>query len=398
MNDRPHPGPTFSDEQAFGNEAEDKFAALVSKRAWLFHPSRARNDFGLDGTVELRDDDRRLRGVEFRVQIKGRSHLEEVARRPGQLRLDYVRPETAAYWLARMTPTLIVGYSKASGQFYFEWAHHAISSSKLYRALRESTKVPVLLPVANVLDERGWECVEVYARAVYQASQDLMTGAAARASYDLLYRLVSDVADVYLELIAWLAYGSPELLAVRLTEREQINDEILERFRKAALRPPDRILEGGLMWPLWLSKSLQVVLSSFADTVQNSGGDADNPVAVSAQRVAGFLEAYVDRMRRDGPPVGTPTSDEEPKPRLSWAILDIPNAVTSIALISLLLRDFQRDMRRWLYPLPPEDIPILPMQIIRDLSDDLITPAPAWLGGGNKDGSEPSAEGGITEA
>lgn len=144
-----------------------------------------------------------------------------------------VRTETLAYWLARLTPTLVVAYDATTGTFYHGWAHR-LGGSQLDVALQQHrSSVSLTLPAANRLDDEGWGDIERYVRDVRDKADQLMRHAPLRSIYDLVYRLAADVSDVLFEWISCLAFSSPENLAHRLFPDQEIN----MRRLPASVRP-----------------------------------------------------------------------------------------------------------------------------------------------------------------
>jgi hypothetical protein len=372
-------GPLYTDEQALGQLGEAQFQAAVVQRGWLYQPTRAGNDFGIDGIVEIRDPDRRLRGLEFRVQVKTMRHLRLI-RKGGLISLAGVRTETLAYWLARLTPTLVVAYDATTSTFYHGWAHK-VGGPQLDEALqRHRRSVSLRLPATNRLDGEGWREIERYVRDMHDMADQLMRDAGIRSIYDLVYRLAADVSDVLFEWISCLAFSWPEGLAHHLSPGQELDAETIARFRAAALKPPERVTTTGFQGPMWLVSALGTVLHGFVEGALGEGASAENPIVSSAINTNRLLQEFVRRITfADDQGEVHALLEGGASQNLGWVRLDVPNAVTSIGLIAFLLRDFQREMRKWLMPEPPRTTPAGAMQIVRDLSEEFVTAAPSWL-------------------
>ncbi len=96
-------GPMSTHLQEIGTEAERVVCGLRWKRPFLVVPGDARNDFGVDATIELCDMDQNgnktLTGKQVHVQIKGTEHPE---------RSVEVKTSTWHYWDALAVPTLLL--------------------------------------------------------------------------------------------------------------------------------------------------------------------------------------------------------------------------------------------------------------------------------------------------
>jgi tetratricopeptide (TPR) repeat protein len=102
-------------EHQLETESRTAFQAAIP-RAWVFTVPSA--DYGLDGLVEIFEEDGRHTGEQFFVQLKARS--EPRLDRALALRFSH---DMADYYARQALPVLIVGYHAPDKRLYARWFH-----------------------------------------------------------------------------------------------------------------------------------------------------------------------------------------------------------------------------------------------------------------------------------
>lgn len=386
-------GPKQSASQRRGVAAETAFAASVARRAHLWHPISAGNDFGVDGWVELIEPDGSVTGIEFGAQVKGVQRFPEAI--DGAVPVASVKVSTAAYWLSRLTPTLVVAWEEETGQFMTEWAHEIVPPERLLEALAAAQQTLTLrIPAVNELSASGWADIETTARKLHSRAIEALAAKHVMEIYQTLLCRVADVRDVLVEWVMWLAYDSPEALAKKFASTDEDSARWLDAFESLRLSPPRF---GGipaiqaaaaLCFPV---HALCVVVAGVLYT--NTAVwhiPAENPVVSSVVSFNAALDSYYKTIfvvedQAKALAYGSAYDSSTMATLRFWE----ERLVVVLGLIVLLIRDFERDLRRWLFP-HAEREPDIRSRAIRDMAKELVTPTAEWHQGWGR--GEPSTE------
>lgn len=370
--------PKRTHSQWLGKLAEAKFAELATEKGWLVHPVHSGNDFGIDARVELVDKNE-VTGVEFLVQIKCREEFSKD--RDGSINAGSVKVSTVGYWLAKLSPTLLAAYDHSRRVFYWNWAHRTFPVERFSNALeRHQDSLVLTFPQDNKLDSAGLQEIENEAQSIHSTLVIAVNSAWARTHFLRVYRLASDVSDVLLELVCSFAYSSPEQLAISLVPKEGLSEKVVEAFKSAKLRIPD--LTEAHTFSVSLISALIDVLKAFSEAGLGAGVDRDHPILSASLAVRQLLGKYYLRMLYGEDRSEAASRIEQSSKRgLRWLRLSIPEYVTSIGAIALLLRDFKRELRKWLFPDIVRRGSANSADFIKDEAAEVLHSVEAWFPG-----------------
>lgn len=96
------------------DESKTKFQLAIPKQ-WVTR-WKTENDYGIDGEVEIFDEDGYSTGLMFFIQLKATESKEEKTIKSYNLKIDRIK-----YYKSLTTPVLIVRYSKELDNFYCKW-------------------------------------------------------------------------------------------------------------------------------------------------------------------------------------------------------------------------------------------------------------------------------------
>lgn len=191
---REYPKDTLS--QQIGREGESHVKALIERAGGIYHTISSSADYGIDGRVEIPLDGS-VTGLEFFVQVK--SVGLDPSSSGNHIVAPQVRTSTIQYWLGKLTPTLILLYSKESQTVWFSWAHEAFDQVQFHDAIRKSQKsLQPYLPVDNVFTETTWDTVVSEVHRIYHG---LTVAHSYSRDVSEFFNCVSDTCDI---LTHWL--------------------------------------------------------------------------------------------------------------------------------------------------------------------------------------------------
>jgi hypothetical protein len=194
-------GPKRPRSHELGQAAEQAFAAFVTRRGCLWHPSASGSDYGIDGRVEIVAAGH-ASGIEFAVQVKGAERLGKAQGRLTGLRAS---SSTVDYWLSHMSVTLVVAYDFSADELYAEWAH-AIPGLR-GTLLGDSTKSQIPLSLsAKPLDDDQWRLLIRQAFQMYREMAASVNGMALNSFVGFLYLDLADIQDILFQIVYRLAY------------------------------------------------------------------------------------------------------------------------------------------------------------------------------------------------
>ncbi|NQU51297.1 MAG: DUF4365 domain-containing protein [Bacteroidetes bacterium] len=88
----------------------------VLPRNWVYRDKT--KDYGIDGEIEIFDENDEATGFVFLIQLKATISKKEIDSRKAKLKVDTIR-----YYYKLELPVLIVRYSESYDSIYFKWAH-----------------------------------------------------------------------------------------------------------------------------------------------------------------------------------------------------------------------------------------------------------------------------------
>jgi hypothetical protein len=369
-------GPSESSSQQLGREAEAAFSAAVAARGHLWHPTSSGNDFGVDGVLELVRSDGSVTGRVAAVQVKGTDHL--ALNSQGKILLPQVGVSTAAYWLARINPTLLVVWDRPTSRFYCGWVHLVLPVEELAALMKQGRTTVRIAMDPKELDPEGWSGVEASLDQVHERTQRALNERHVREICEALLCRVADAQELLVEWITWAAYGSPPLLASQF-DGTGSREGLLATFESLSLAPPV-IVERQDALALLINPihHLRVLLRLFSYTMRTGWGyGSDEPVLNAAESFAISLDAYY---RLIYPP-------DQREAALAWGDQWEPESmgtvgfwidvwIALIPVVNLLLRDFERELRGMLFarfePIDERSARIL------NQTEELLTPVARW--------------------
>jgi hypothetical protein len=377
-----NPLPQQSDSQRRGKAAEAAFAAFVTQQGHVWHTVGSGNDFGIDGRMELVEADGSVTGIEFGVQIKGMRAFPEMI--DGELHLSTINVSTATYWVSRITITLIVLWEEQSGDFVAAWAHDLMHPDALVRAIEANRRTITLkFPLDSTSWNASWARLIATARLLHQRTKELLISKHIAEIYQTILCRAADVRDLLLEWVVWLAYDSSEALASRFATTPEGKASWVEAFADLALAPP-RIVDSSA--PILTTYTLCIPIHHLRGVLANALATVttglriglDNPIVASLASFHAALSMYYVTIfraedREKALAYGS-LYDEQTMNQLGvWQ----ERLVVVLGLIVLLIRDYERDLRRWLFPHADRE-PDPRVRLIADMTAQLITPTGEW--------------------
>lgn len=354
--------PRRTAHQQLGQLAEQVFGTFVLRQNAIWHPTTLGNDIGIDGRVELTEESDAT-AVEFGVQIKGAKRLAKSRR--GHILAGRAKSSTALYWLARLSPTLVVAYDNSGDKLYAEWAHRLPGIAELPRIAKPPARVSLKLPARELTDET-WVTLTQQATAIHKVIIDAFESDQLRSVLSLLYVRLAGIHDVLIEWVYTLAYPPNRSI-----------DFEGQTIALPGLRPARFQSEGGFMFPIHLAVGAVALSDGFYETLR-SHLDPSHPVYKAVGNFSDALHEIVDAMFVDDP---LPLQGGEPGVSLHWRQVDSRVVITNLGLTALQIREFNRELRSFLFPVQLSFAGFDHLQrgaqffkMIRDLSEGLFTP------------------------
>lgn len=353
--------PRRTAQHQIGQLAEQVFGAFVVRQGAIWHPTTLGNDVGIDGRIELTEGSYAT-AVEFGVQIKGAKRLTKSRR--GHILAGRTKSSTALYWLARLSPTLVVAYDGSSDRLYAEWAHRLPGITELPQIAKPPARISLQLPARELTDE-AWVELTQQATAIHKTIIEAFESDALRSVLSLLYVRLAGIHDVLIEWVYTLAYPSNGSI-----------DFEGQTIVFPGLRPARFQSEGGFMFPIHLAVGAVTLSDGFRETCR-SRLDPSHPVCKAVDSFSDALHEIVDAIFVDD----LPPSQGKPGVQFHVRQVDIPLLVTNLGLTALQIRDFNREIRSFLFPVQVEFAGYDHLEgeaqffkMIRDLSEGLFTP------------------------
>jgi Domain of unknown function (DUF4365) len=372
-------GPRRTAAQQTGQVAEAAFAKAAAKAGMIWHPTSAGSDFGIDGKVEIVQSGT-VGGAEFNVQIKGTTSSKRIGQK---VDLGLVKVSTVTYWTSKLLPTLLVVYDEPLDRLFHGWLHDVTSpAAVLDRQTKGHDRMRLRMP-PKLLNESAWGEVETEARRAHEAVRAAFDHAPVRSYYHVLYCLAADVTDLLADVVAGIAYESPLSLSLQFGEGDpERMASLAEEFANCLPPQPAGALKREAPFVLMQIQALDHEMQAFL--FGKFMFHPDNPIVRATETVQRTLRGIIDEIMPElhGP---EPTGN---KPALRWAKVEIVNLVIGVGLILVLLRDYQRELRPFLFPIwgrlewpvPSEGkhAPPLSTRMVRDISDELVTSFASW--------------------
>lgn len=199
-----------SESQTTGRAGERWFQSVLP-HTWILQ--RTTEDFGIDATVAIGDQGN-VSPFEFAVQIK--SSMDWTIK--GDLLIvTGIRMDALRYWMARLSPTLLVACDVKKECGYYSWVHDVVADVDLRS---DESRVTVSVPVAQRLDSSAWGVIERDVKHFYGLVASAFSGAQV---WPVLMVAVNTIAESLRSLMLVThcrpqADNAEKMLALRLTE------------------------------------------------------------------------------------------------------------------------------------------------------------------------------------
>jgi hypothetical protein len=370
-------GPRRTDVHRTGQVAEAAFAKAVTEAGLIWHPTAAGSDFGIDGKVEVVSDEI-VSGAEFNVQIKGTLNADRIT---DKIDLGPVKVTTMTYWMTKLRPTLLIVHDQQRDELYYGWFHDIVMPVDIFERQRTQTQRMRLRMEARRLNADAWTAICADTIAAHEALEAAFDHTPVRSYYHMVYCLAADVSDILTDVVTDLAYSSPLILALEFGDPEN-RESYLKRFIEEMPTAPQLSLrrDDAFLIPMVL-EALDHELQGFL--VGRSMFHADNPIVRSTESVQRTLRGLLSDMMHPAMDVASPEPSKGDGPRVSRMMADIVKLVYGAGLILVLLRDYQRELRPFLFPIwgkiewPVRDGTSPPlgfsMKLIRSTADEMVT-------------------------
>lgn len=367
-----------------GALAEHLFAGFATRFGCIWHPAASGADYGVDGRIEIVESGGSLSGVEFPVQVKGRTSTQSSRR--GSVAIGRVQVNTARYWLGRLTPTLLVGVDTNTGAMHAEWVTRL---PRLKRAVteRRTSVIRVRLPDEAALSPQRWVDICAEARSHHTRITQALGDDPLRQSFAMLYVQTASALDLLMDWMAMFAYFDVASWTVEPSTEEPDPETGLRAIAVQARDgspfsgPPRLVNETGLRSVLEVVQAAATTIGAFGHALGAKIGP-DHPLSTVPVQVYGTLRHWIgitvtgaDHLR----------PDEDPAAGFYERDIDWDGLVTGVGLAALVLRDFNRDIRLMLFPWQ-SDVAITPratkvgrvLAALREIPASLVTPAEEW--------------------
>ena len=290
---------------------------------------------------------------------------------------------TVTYWTSKLLPTLLVVYDASADRFFYGWLHDIVSPGAVFERQGKGHKRMRLRMSAKGLTKSAWQEIRSEAASAHEAVRASVDHAPVRSYYHVLYCLAADVTDLLVDVVTGIAYASPFHLAMQFGDPDP--DRLASLAEKFVAEMPAQPAAALHREHVFIVMQLQALDHEFqAFLFGKFMFHKDNPIVRATESIQRTLRGLIDEILPEayGP---EPTSN---KPALRAARLDIVKLVYGVGLILVLLRDYQRELRPFLFPIwgklewptPAEGkhAPPLSTRMVRDISDELVTSFASW--------------------
>lgn len=355
--------------------AETAVSSFVAENGGIWHPVGAGADYGIDGRIEVVNQTGQLTGAEFAVQIKGSASLRRTA--GGTLVVaGRARTDTVRYWLNRLTPTYIIGYDHSERALYGEWVQRMQEAIEL---TSKKTKPSISLKVSSkVLDEDAWRVICGEALDIHNTILASLAVGSAEQIFGVLYLRLSEINDVLVEHAAYLALASPSPTLAILGDAISAGEAAARTISERLLTRP-RIIEEGPQASLSLMERAVGMVEDFADAA-GSLLSTDDVLSRSIHQLSRDLRRIYDDISPQ--PYGNSPVDAG---TFYWVAVDLAKLMPDLIAISLYLRDYNRELRRFLFnpqtsrKAQSHDTTDKVSAYMRYLTEEMFTPTPELL-------------------
>lgn len=352
--------------QRIGQRGEQLFGAFVAQQGWVWNPTAAGADFGVDGSVTIVDDAMEVQPLEFRVQVKAVRRADAIDQ-GAAVSLPPIAVDRWRLWRSHLLLTMVALWDEGSGVFYYQWASdvEVPIGHATYRAR---------IPKSQQLDSASAQGI---AKRV-EAHRDLYRGLVSQreeiAQFLHFYDRLSDCLDLCIEFMAFL--DLKDLLPIRALLADERGDT----------SPSPQLEEYSISLPPSMSDSSgrSTTVALVIDVVL---GELDNLVVLSEPSATGEAHPLVDALsnvaqrvreieHRVNVTIGRPDPTEEITGRV--VLQSVPDVYVAAVQLGLLLRDLLREMRRLFFPPSSTTRGALPITT-RELAARNVMPEGAWI-------------------
>ncbi|MCK5851348.1 MAG: DUF4365 domain-containing protein [Kiritimatiellae bacterium] len=388
--------PKYSQAQQTGQIGEKWCFHFFTDAGLIVNETASGADFGVDATVEIPKEDRRLTGEQFNLQVKASKDPVKKYKN-GRIHAPSIRIETIRYLFAKVVPTLIVVYDTSSQIAYWEWLHEAITKEDFINAVRANKKTMCPKMQSNqLLTEQVVGSITEDVVKMHRRIFSAVHGSDIREDGLVLYRVISSTLDFLLDWIVSVGFQDPSIRANHILDSAPNINEIDKRFftesSKYSLIPPQHATTLVPVYQIGAVIHAFRSLRYFCDLLDSAPQEdvyviivKDSPLVDITRNTAEKLEHYYLSA------YSYPEQPEEYKDLAHSALYNdhegntigfaapVVLIQTSLVSITLLLRDYLVSLRQWLFPPIPCTTPANPLQYAEDFSASKIQTVEQWL-------------------
>ncbi|MDP2182295.1 MAG: DUF4365 domain-containing protein [Actinomycetota bacterium] len=356
----------YTQAQRLGRHAEQMFGVFVAQQGWVWNPTAAGADFGVDGAVTIVDDTMQVQPLEFHVQVKAVKQVD-VVDNGVSVSLPPIPADRWRLWQSHLLLTMVALWEEASGAFYYQWASDIeIPAGQATHRAR--------IPKIQLLDAASAERIRKRVEAHRDVYRSLVLSREEIAKFLQVYDRLSDCLDLCVEFMAFLDLR--DLLPIRALLDDDHGDTA----------PSPHLDEYSVSLPPSLSDSSgrSTIVALVIAVVLH---ELDNLVVEQEPSASGVVHPLVDALsnvslrvreieHRVNVTIGRPDPREEITGRV--VLQSVPDTYVAAVQLGLLLRDLLREMRRLFFPPPPATRGALPITT-RELAARNVMPEGAWI-------------------
>lgn len=218
--------PLPQDNRKIDEKAMHKVKEIIDFQFnWIFRPQNDQRDFGIDGLIEIKQEDK-VTGKMIAVQVKGSNGKFIEDSNYADHFVYYGEPKHYYYWIGHSLPVILIFYDVNNGNAY--WVHvtreNVIATKKAWKIyipksqkLDESAKYNLTLISKSELERkidplyRYREIIAYLAKGNYTAEailQETAKGMFLEGAFVNLHVYHEDGSDVYEDYV-WIEYPNP---------------------------------------------------------------------------------------------------------------------------------------------------------------------------------------------
>lgn len=331
--------PKFTEAQRVGMLAEQTFGAFVADRGWIWNPTAAGADFGIDGSVTLVDA-AKVQPLEFRVQLKA-VHQADTVDAGSAVSLPPIEVETWLLWQSHLLLTLVVLWDNSNHTFYYCWANDINCPAGMQRTHRAR------IPANSKLNSTSAQLIRTKVEVHHDSFRDLVSHTENTATFLTSYDRLSDYEDLCVEFMAFL--GLREFIPIRaLLNEDSVPSPQLAEY--SISMPPNLVrkdMRSGIA-AIVVNLTLEE-LQRLASLPPRSDEMEPHPIVAALSKIGNRVRQIEQRVNVT---ISQHTDSREGTPG-RVVLQSVPDTYVAVVQLGLLLRDLLREMRRLFFPAPP---------------------------------------------